>query len=396
MPSSLLRQVTAGRFEDVSTVSGVDVVSPTRAAAFADIDLDGDLDLFVGCESERVGETTQHASRLFKNDGRARFTDFATDSGIENRERCVGAGFGDIDADGDPDLYLSNWLAANRLFVNDGTPHFHDEAGPRGVASPIASGPLVFFDSENDGDLDLFVSFDHHHRPIQAVARFWTDGIVDGETQALYENDGTGNYRDATNERGLRRVIYTTGIGVGDVNDDGWLDLYLATGAHDLAALFPNQLLLGGDRFSDATFSAGVGHLQKGNGVALGDLDGDLDLDLYVQTGGFFQDDGFGDVMFENPGNPNHKLEVSLVGRRDNRFGVGARVRARLATPRGPRDVYAFVGVGGSRGSNPLRAHLGLGDAMAIEFVEVKWPSSATTQRVTGIALDSRIAIEQE
>lgn len=395
-PSSLLRQHASGRFVDVSIESGVDVASPTRAAAFADIDLDGDLDLFIGCESSRNGEQTLHPSRLFVNDGAARFAERAKLAGIENTERCVGAGFGDIDADGDPDLYLSNALAPNRLFVNRGDTTFSDEAETRGVSRPIGSGPFAFLDSDNDGDLDLFVSFDHHHRPIRAVARYWTLGAIEGETQALYENDGSGRFTDVTEVRGLRRVIVTTGIGVGDVDDDGWQDLYLATGAHDLAALFPNQLLLGGPRFQDATFSAGVGHLQKGNGVALADLDGDLDLDLFVQTGGFYQDDGFGDVMFENPGNANHKLEVDLVGKRDNRFGVGARVRARVVTPRGPRDLFTFVGVGGSRGANPLRAHLGLGDATAIEFVEVTWPAGKTTQRLTDVALDSRIRIEQE
>ena len=250
-------------------------------------------------------------------------------------------------------------------------------------------------DLDQDGDLDLFVSYYHHYWQIRSVAAWYMEQRVEDEHQRLFENDGKGHFRDATAERGLRRVCMATGVNTGDIDNDGWPDLYITTGAHDLAALFPNVLLLGGARFRDATFAAGVGHLQKGNGVAFADLDGDGDLDLAAQVGGYQQDDAFGSVLFENPGNGNHWLAVELRGKRDNRFGVGARVRARVLGGNGARDVFTTVGVGGSLGCNPLRAHLGLGDAQRVEFVEVRWPASGDVQRVLGVEPDAAIVITQ-
>ncbi len=394
-PCSLLQQDAAGTFTDVTATAGIEVAAPARAAAFADVDRDGDLDLFIGYESERTASAVRFPPKLWRNDGRGRFHDVTAAAGIGNPDRCVGAVFGDVDGDDDPDLYVSNFLAPNRLFVNGGDGTFTEQARTRGVAGPDASGPCAFLDHDNDGDLDLFVTWQHHYRPIRAVAAWYVDRVVETDCQRLYENDGRGSFRDVTEQRGLRRVCNATGLAVGDVDNDGFVDLFVATGAHDLAALFPDVLLLGGRRFVDATFAAGVGHLQKGNGAAFADLDDDGDLDLGVQVGGVHPDDGFGDVVFENPGNANHWLSISLRGVRDNRFGVGARVRARLGADHGGRDVHTTVGPGSSTGCNPLRAHLGLGDATSVAFVEVRWPASGVTERWDAVPIDRAIELRQ-
>jgi len=386
-PPSLLRQDAPGHFVDVTAAAGLEFAAPARTAAFADADRDGDLDLFVGCESERDADgAIRHGSRLFANDGAGRFTDVTAASGVATGDRVVGAVFADFDGDLLPDLYVSNFLAGNRLFMNRGGMRFVDEAEARGVRGPEASGPCCVLDHDQDGDLDLFVTYHHHYRQIRSVAAWYVERRVEDDHQRLWANDGTGRFTDATAVRGLRRVCMATGVNTGDIDNDGFPDLYITTGAHDLAALFPNVLLLGGESFRDATFAAGVGHLQKGNGVAFADLDEDGDLDLAAQVGGFHLDDGFGSVLFENTSAPSPWLAIELRGVTDNRFGVGARVRARVAGPRGERDVWATIGAGGSLGCNPLRAHLGLGGAHRVEFVEVRWPRSGAVQRVTGVA----------
>jgi hypothetical protein len=396
-PNSLLRQDAPGHFVDVTAAAGLEVAAPTRAAAMADVDRDGDLDVFIGYETERAADgTLRFPHRLFLNDGRGKFTDGTAAAGIGGQGRCVAATFGDVDGDGDPDLFLSHFLAANQLYVNRGDGTFIDEAAARGVAAPEASGPAGFFDFDDDGDLDLFVAYYHHYRQVRSVAAYYLEGRVEDDSQRLFENDGKGRFRDVTAARGLARVLVATGLNFGDADNDGRQDLYVATGGHDMAALFPNVLLLNGDRFRDATFAAGVGHLQKGNGVAFGDLDDDGDLDLACQVGGWYQDDAFGDVMFENPGAGGRWLAVDLRGTRDNRFGVGARVRARVATPDGERDVFRTVGPGASLGCNPLRLHFGLGDAERVLFLEVDWPAEGKTQRIDGVPLDAQVTVHQD
>ncbi|MEI6790636.1 MAG: ASPIC/UnbV domain-containing protein, partial [Myxococcaceae bacterium] len=147
--------------------------------------------------------------------------------------------------------------------------------------------------------------------------------------------------------------------------------------------------------FSDVTFSAGVGHLQKANGVSFADIDGDGDLELAAQVGGFYQDDAFGNVLFENPGNANHWISIELRGLRDNYFGLGARIRAHLTQGNLESDVYTTMTTGGSSGCNPMCAHLGLGNADQIEFIEIHWPASGETQRIKNVGVDRLITIKQ-
>lgn len=395
-PCSLLRQDAPGHFVDVTKDAGLEIAGPSRSAAFADVDRDGDLDLFVGYESEPGPQGLRFPSRLWQNDGTGHFVDATQKAGIRNDARVIGAVFGDADGDGDMDLFVSNLLAENKLFVNRGDGTFSEEAGARGVAKPEASGPCGWLDFDGDGDLDLLVTYQHHYRPIRSVAAFYLEGRVEDDVQRLYENDGTGHFVDAAEKRGMRRVLLATGLGFGDLDADGTTDVYVATGAHDLAALFPNVLLMGGERFRDATFAAGVGHLQKGNGVAMGDLDEDGDLDLVCQVGGYYQDDSFGDVCFENPGHGRHWLGVQLEGTKDNRFGVGARIAVVVEGEGGvERKVFGWVGVGASLGCGPLRVFLGLGTAEKVKRVEVVWPVEGMVQVVEGVGVDRWVRVKQ-
>ena len=133
--------------------------------------------------------------------------------------------------------------------------------------------------------------------------------------------------------------------------------------------------------------------MQKGHGVAFADLDEDGDQDVFIELGGAFPGDGFGDALFENPGFGNHWLEVRLEGVRSNRSAIGARIRCDIVEDGARRSVYRHVNSGGSFGANPLRQSIGLGSAERVERLEVYWPTSDTTQVFEDVAVDQRLTI---
>ena len=136
-------------------------------------------------------------------------------------------------------------------------------------------------------------------------------------------------------------------------------------------------------------------HLQKGHGVSFGDLDNDGDQDIYEVIGGWFSGDSYQNVLFENPGHENRWITIAMEGTRSNRMALGARLKVRVATPRGPRDVYATVSTGGSYGGSSLQQEIGLGDATSIEAVEVMWPITGQTQVFRDVAMDQFIRIRE-
>lgn len=400
MPNSLLVQDANGFFHDRTVEAGIEIDGPTQTASFADIDLDGDLDLFIGYEALAGPrrEQLRYPSKLFVNDGSGKFRDATEESGIQNGAICLGATFGDVDGDTDPDLYLANQNAPNRLYLNDGKGHFTDVAVERGVSDPRDAYGCFFFDYDNDGDLDLLTTFYQFFLGERMVAAwYWERSLEHVDTLRLYENDGRGKFTDVTQARGLQRVAYPFGATFGDIDNDGWSDIYLATGAFEMSALWPNLMFKNdaGKSFLDVTTAGGFGHLQKGQGVAFADVDDDGDQDLFLQCGGFYHDDGFGDVLFENPGNQNRFLQADLLGVLANRFGVGARLRVRARyEDQSTRDIYATVGGSGTLGSNSLRAEIGLGPAISIVELEVRWPGGRT-QRYQDIPLDSRLLVSE-
>src|SRR5688572_11057446 len=138
--------------------------------------------------------------------------------------------------------------------------------------------------------------------------------------------------------------------------------------------------------------AAGVGHLQKGSGAALADLDDDGDRDLYLVLGGRHLDDGFGDALFENPGFGARWLRLELAGERSNRFGVGARVRFRVREAEGERDVFDHVWPASSLGGSPSRREIGLGAAESIVELEVRWPGPlGQVQVFRDVQLDAHV-----
>ena len=153
----------------------------------------------------------------------------------------------------------------------------------------------------------------------------------------------------------------------------GWI-FYFGTGVPEFDALMPNVMYRNraATGFTDVTFAGGFGHLQKGHGVAFGDLDNDGDQDLYHQLGGAFPCDEFNNALFENPGWSNRWIVLQLRGRKANRFGVGARIEVRARTAEGQRSVHLLAGTGGSFGSSSLQQEIGLGEATAIERLVIR------------------------
>jgi len=397
MRNSLLRNDGRAVFTDVTREAGLaEPAAPTQAACFGDFDLDGDLDLFVGNESrvETRPVGTSYPSQLFVNDGTGRFTDQALAAGVTNDRYVKGLSAGDYDNDGDLDLYVSN-LDPNRLYRNEGGLRFVDMAEELNVAEPRGrSFAAWFFDYDNDGRLDLFVGAFS-----ATVADVAADhlGVPDySKRPRLYHNTG-GAFEELTLTAGLGHPWLPMGANFGDIDHDGWLDIYLATGDPGYETLTPNVMLHndGSGHFDNVSESAGLGHLQKGHGVAFADFDGDGDQDIYNQLGGFYPGDGFHNALFENPGHGNHFVYLRLVGTTTNHFGFGARIHVTIEQDGKQRSVHRSVGSVSSFGGSPFRQEIGLGKADRIVSLAVTWPASGTTQVFDDVPLDSVVQITE-
>jgi hypothetical protein len=402
VPNSLLIQQEDGRFVDRTREAGIEIAAPSQVAVTADIDNDGDLDLFLGYEKQR-SPGNDFPCRLFRNRGDGTFEDVTAAAGVSNDRFCKGAAFGDYDGDGFPDLFVSNMVGPCRLYHNNRDGTFTDVAHREGVQHPQGGFACWFFDYNNDGALDIYCAcfgfgFTEGRFDRAAVyCDFVRNGKVPAETQRLYENDGKGHFRDVTAERGLQRVAFAMGSNFGDVDGDGFPDIYLGTGDPDFESLWPNVMYRNdaGRGFQDVTSASGAGHLQKGHGVSFGDIDGDGDQDLLEELGGSYRDDTFATALFENPGFGHRFLTVRILGHRTNRFGVGVRLKATIDEPAGRRDVYAFVGTNSSFGGNSLQEEMGLGAATRLVSLEVLWPVTGKVDRFTDVPLDRVIVVEE-
>jgi hypothetical protein len=392
-PMSLLRNEGDGTFEDVTRAAGLLRFAPTQTATWLDYDGDGRLDLYVGNESQG-GD--RFPCQLFHNDGDGRFSERAAQAGVDVVAFVKAVVSGDYDNDGRPDLYVSVVDGDNKLFRNDGPAEgggwrFRDVAAKAGVVEPHASFGALFFDYDDDGWLDLFVAGYGSPRGLPApedVAADYLGLPTDAERGRLFRNRGDGTFEDATRKARLFRVVPAMGLNFGDLDNDGWLDLYLGTGTPDLGMLVPNRMFRndGKGGFQDVTTAGNFGHLQKGHGVAFADLDNDGDQDVFEQMGGAYRVDTAYSALYLNPGNANGWLGLELEGTRTNRKGLGARIRVAVDGPSGRRVLHRTVGSGGSFGASPLRQEIGLGPAPRVAWVEIAWPVTGAVQRLEGLA----------
>jgi hypothetical protein len=386
--NSLLRNEGDGRFRDVTRTAGLQSgAHATHSAAWADYDNDGWLDVFVGHELT--------PSQLFRNRGDGTFEDVSARARVDATAFTKGAAFGDYDKDGDPDLYVSNFRGPNFLYRNNGDGTFTDVAGTLGVQGPSMTFPTWFFDYDNDGWLDIFVG--SFLFSIEPFVQHYLGQRSLPNTLTLYRNRGDGTFADVTKQVGLDRVAPAMGANFGDLDNDGFLDVYLGTGTPSLAALVPNLMLRndGGKRFLDVTEATGTGHLQKGHGIAFADYDDDGDEDVVLNVGGSFPGDSYDEALFQNPGGDGNKwLKVRLVGVKTNRAAIGARITVRTKGD-ASKLRYREVSSGGSFGASSLVQHLGLGRATAIESLEIFWPGSRTRQVLRDVPVNSSIEVRE-
>jgi tetratricopeptide (TPR) repeat protein len=387
---SLLRNNCDGTFTDVTVAAGLqEPMRSSQSAVWVDIDNDGRLDLFIANENQ--------PSQLFRNNGDGTFTDISRRAGIDQTAFSKAVVAADYDNDGYPDLFVSNYTGSNFLYHNNGDLTFSNAAASAGVEAPRMSFAAWFFDYDNDGWPDLFVtgyfiSTDESVRSYLKLPRR-------GETLKLYRNLRNGKFQDVTAQVGLDRVFMPMGCNFGDVDNDGFLDFYMGMGDPSLSSLLPNTLFHndGGKRFVDITTSAGVGAIAKGHGVAFADLGNNGNEDMFAVMGGPYAGAANTARLFANPGNHgNHWITLRLVGVKSNRSAIGARITVTVETAGdGTRRIVRTVGSGGSFGASPLQQHIGIGKAAGIENIEVWWPASKTRQNFAHVTPDQFLQIRE-
>lgn len=398
-PFSLLKNNGNNTFEDVTIETGLYSAAPTQTATWGDFNNDGWIDLFVAHEN--------YPCQLFMNN-KGKFTDVAVKYGLNLVTFVKGSVWGDINNDGFPDLYISALGAPNKLFLNKpgnvpGERSFEDISKAAGVEQPIYSFPAWFFDFDNDGYEDLYVSgYDTKlYSDVGGEAARDMLGIPTlGERPKLYHNNGNNTFTDVSAAYGVDHVNYTMGCNFGDIDNDGWPDFYLGTGAPEFTSIVPNKLYhnVAGKKFEDITYATNTGHIQKGHAVAFADIDNDGDQDIYMVTGGAVEGDRFRNILFENTtNNGNHWIKLKLEGVKSNRAAIGATIRIKIKLPDGNfQNFYHRVNSGGSFGSNPLMVSAGLGNAMSIEEIEIKWPDAKhTSEIINNVPMNTMLKIKE-
>lgn len=392
-PNSLLHNLGDGRFEDITLDAGLAAPkaewpnAPTQTGSWSDFDLDGDLDLCVGNEKLPL--------QLYRNDSNGQFVEISESVGLGLTRFIKGVIWGDYDHDGDPDLYISCLDGPNLLFRNDAG-KFTDVAESLNVQKPLKSFATWFWDYNNDGHLDLFVT--SYAASVEDIALDYLGEEATVERMTLYEGDGGTNFRDVTSDMGLHRVAHPMGSNFGDLDNDGFQDFHLATGDIPYQMLMPNLTFYNrqGNGFADVTALTRTGHLQKGHGVAFADFDKDGDQDMAVELGGAFRGDLFQNALFRNPGSGNHWITIRLFGKSNNRFAVGAKVSIRITEGTSSRMIHHWMNSGGTFGASPLHRQIGLGSATQIDELTIEWPGSGTPAvRLQNIPADQIISITE-
>jgi tetratricopeptide (TPR) repeat protein len=407
---ALYRNRGDGTFQDVTAAAGLggDRGWPT-SSAFADLDGDGDLDLYVChyCDWDPLrtppcphpNDANRHGycvprsiaalpDRVFRNDS-GRFVDVSDSSGVTAADgdgRGLGVVAAHLDDDDRIDLYVANDMTANRLFLNRDGLRLEEKAAEAGVATNAEGGYLAGMGIAC-GDLD------GDGRPDLAVTNFY------GESTTFYRNLGGGQFADQTSAVRLSaptRHVLGFGLAFLDANNDGRLDLAQADGhvndyRPSIPFAMPSQLFLGTPSGPLVNVSLLAGDAwqtpRHGRGLAVGDLDNDGKPDVLVVASGQPL------AYLHNQGPAGHFLTLQLEGAspHSNRDAIGARV---AVTAGGRRQAAQRIGGGSYLSASDPRLHFGLGNATRIESIEVRWPSGRV-DRFAGLPADAAYQLRE-
>lgn len=338
----------------------------------ADVDNDGLLDYFA-CHDDA-------ASRIWRNDGagglipNTALIDFTNydNGGYTNTDHSgnYGSVWTDFDDDGDLDLYIAKCRQfvsdpndprrINQLWVNDGNGNYTEAAASHGLVFLEQSWTADFADYDNDGDMDCLIT---NH----------------STNMMLLENDGSGNFSDVSAAAGVDISGFFLQAKMVDFDNDGFNDIIYAGGVH---GYFHNN--------GDGTFSSVASTFPYGDTMhsfGIGDLNKDGFLDVYASYGNVYvsSDNNNPDILWENDGNANNWVAFDLQGFQSNMSAVGAKVKIYGSWGVQVREVRA----GESYGIvNTFHAHFGLGSATSIDSTVIEWPSGITTT-ITDPAVNS-------
>jgi hypothetical protein len=265
-------------------------ITPGGVALF-DYDNDGDLDIYQICHCRPLPMPAAFRepapNRLFRQTADGKFEAVANAAGLADAGYGHGAAIGDVDNDGDLDVYVTNY-GRDAFYLNKGDGTFVDRTQAAGFEGAHWSSAAAFFDFDRDGYLDLFVV---HFATFDAARKCGTDTDADycgphlftGLQDQLYRNNGDGTFTDVSDDLGIKTPARGWGVIAADLTDDGWPDIYVCNDEE------PNQLWVnsGDGTFLDEAVFRGVafngfGRAEASMGVTLGDVNGDQTLDLFM------------------------------------------------------------------------------------------------------------------
>lgn len=389
MPPSLLRNNGDRTFTDVTLEAGLGKPINSISAQWADYDNDGWLDVFVCCESQ--------PNRLYRNRQDGTFEEVARFAGVSGSEMfcCKGATWLDFDNDGFQDLFVNNFSPEGaQLYRNERDGKFSNVTQEMGIDGPRFGFSCWSWDFDNDGWLDIFAT--SYDRTLGDVVLGLVGKPNSASPNRLFRNLEGKGFEDVTAKMGLADCYATMGSNFGDLDNDGFLDMYLGTGDPAFSTLVPNRLIrnINGERFIEITSSSGTGNLQKGHSVACGDWDRDGNVDIFIQMGGAVNGDKYHNILFQNPGHDNAWCSIKLIGEQSNRAAIGARIKI-VTSGDNAATIYRTVSSGSSFGANPLQQTIGLGKADRIELLEIEWPTSGVRQKFSHVPLRKFIEVEE-